>query len=402
MAVYLDHAATSPMPREVLAAYTDALRVVGNPASIHGAGQAARELLETGRDAVAASIGADPAEIVLTGGGTESVNLALKGLFWARNAGRVAGGAGVSRPHIVVPRAEHHATIDAAEWLAAHEGAVLDWVDVDELGRIRLGALDAALAAHPDEVALVTALWANNEVGTVQPVREIAGLAARHDVPLHLDAIAAHGQLPIDVHELGIAALSLAAHKIGGPVGVGALYLARSATVEPLLHGGAQQRARSGTQDAAGAAAFGVAAARAVGGIVGRAARMAALRDRLIDGIRSAVPDAVLRGDPDPAGRLPSNAHLTFPGCDGDALLFLLDVAGFAVSTGSACAAGVTEPSHVLHAMGVPEDVARGALRLTVGDETTEAEVDAFLAALPGAVAQARAAGPASRAPQRF
>ncbi|WP_344201969.1 cysteine desulfurase family protein [Pseudolysinimonas kribbensis] len=397
MAVYLDHAATSPMPPQVLAAYTDALRVVGNPSSIHGPGQAARELLESGRDAVAASIGADPAEIVLTGGGTEAVNLAIKGLYWAR----------AREQRILVPEAEHHATIDSVEWLAAHEGAMLDWIPVDDLGRIRLDALKRALAANPGDVALVTSLWANNEVGTIQPVRELAALAARYDVPVHLDAIAAYGQLPIDVHELGVAALSLAAHKIGGPVGVGALYLARTATVEPLLHGGAQQRARSGTQDAAGAAAFGVAATRAVGGVGSpnlgeRAARMARVRDRLLDGIRSAVPDAVLRGDPDPAGRLPSNAHLTFPGCDGDSLLFLLDVAGFAVSTGSACAAGVSEPSHVLHAMGVPEEVARGALRFTVGDETTEADVDELVAALPDAVARARQAGSASRAPTRF
>lgn len=393
MAVYLDHAATAPMPPEVLAAYVDALGVVGNPASIHGAGQAARDLLETGRDAVAASIGSDPAEIVLTGGGTESVNLAIKGLFWAR----------APRRRIVVPDAEHHATTDAVEWLEAHEGAVLDRIPVDGLGRIRMDALAAALADRPEEIALVTAIWANNEVGTIQPVREIGALAAAAGVPLHLDAIAAYGQLPIDVHAIpGLAALSIAAHKIGGPVGTGALHLARSASVEPLLHGGAQQRARSGTQDAAGAAAFGVAAARATGALATRAARMAGLRDRLIAGIRAVVQDAVLRGDPAPSGRLPSNAHFTFPGCEGDALLFLLDVAGFAVSTGSACTAGVAETSHVLLAMGLPEDEARGSLRLTVGDETTEAEVDALVAALPGAVAQARDAGLASRAPRVF
>ena len=405
MSAYLDHAATSPMPPEVLDAYVDALRVVGNPSSIHGAGQAARELLETGREAVAASIGADPAEIVLTGGGTESVNLALKGLFWARNAGRAAAPGGVSRPRprIVVPEAEHHATIDAAEWLAAHEGAVLDRIPVDGLGRIRLDALASALDAHADEIALVTALWANNEVGTIQPVHEIAALAAGHGVPLHLDAIAAYGQVPIDVRTLdGLAALSVAAHKIGGPVGVGALYLARTATVEPLLHGGAQQRARSGTQDAAGAAAFGVAAVRATTAIAERATRTAQLRDRLLEGIRASVPGAILRGDPDSAGRLPSNAHLTFPGCDGDALLFLLDVAGFAVSTGSACAAGVSEPSHVLAAMGVPQDVGRGALRFTLGDETTADDVDALVAALPAVVAQARSAGLSSQQPRRF
>jgi cysteine desulfurase len=403
MAVYLDHAATSPMPPEVLAAYTEALHVAGNPSSIHGAGQAARELLERGRDAVAASLGADPAEVVLTGGGTEAVNLGIKGLFWARNSRpdeRQHGGR-VSRPprsRIIVPQAEHHATIDSVEWLAAREGAVLDWIEVDQRGRIRLDALESALAVGGDEVALVTALWANNEVGTVQPVAEIVAAAARYGVPVHLDAIAAYGQLPIDFHAAGAAALSVSAHKIGGPVGVGALLVARAATVEPLLHGGNQQRARSGTQDAAGAAAFGVAAERAVRSLAARAARLRGLRDRLIAGVRAVVPDAVLRGDP--VDRLPGNAHLTFPGCEGDSLLFLLDAAGFAVSTGSACQAGVPEPSHVLLAMGLPEDAARGALRFTLGDETTAAEVDALVAALPEVVTRARAAGLSAREPR--
>ncbi|MEO7898265.1 MAG: cysteine desulfurase family protein [Pseudolysinimonas sp.] len=392
--IYLDYAATAPLLPEVLRAYTAALGVVGNPSSIHGAGQAARALLEDGREQIAASLGADAVEVVLTGGGTEAVNLGIKGLFWARNAGRVA--AGVSRPRIIVPMAEHHATIDSVEWLAAHEGAVLDWIEVDELGRIRLDALEAALATGGDQVALVTALWANNEVGTIQPVAEIVAAAGRYGVPVHLDAIAAYGSVPIDFHASGAAALSVSAHKIGGPVGIGALLVARSATVEPLLHGGNQQRARSGTQDAAGAAAFGVAAALAE---ERRDLAPGPLRDRLVHGIRSAVPGATLRGDPDPSGRLPGNAHFTFAGCEGDSLLYLLDVAGFAVSTGSACQAGVPEASHVLLAMGVPEADARGALRFTLGHDTTEAEVDALLAALPAAVEQARTAGLAAREP---
>jgi len=402
MPVYLDHAATSPLRPAVLEAYTAALPLVGNPSSIHGPGQAARELLEQGRDRVAASLGADPVEVVLTGGGTEAVNLGIKGLYWQR-AGRVATEGGVSRPRtrnrIIVPLAEHHATIDSVEWLAAHEGAVLDWIEVDELGRIRLAALEAALAVGGDEVALVTALWANNEVGTIQPVAEIVAVAARYGVPVHLDAIAAYGSVPIDFHAVGAAALSVSAHKIGGPVGVGALLLARSASVEPLLHGGNQQRARSGTQDAAGASAFGVAAELATADLAEHAARLATLRDRLVRGIQSTVPGAVLRGDPDPAGRLPGNAHVTFTGCEGDSLLFLLDVAGFSVSTGSACQAGVPEASHVLLAMGLSEADARGALRFTLGPDTTADEIDALLAVLPGVVEQARAAGLAARQP---
>lgn len=382
--IYLDHAATSPIRPEVLSAYTSALGVVGNPSSIHGAGQAARALLEDGREAIAASLGADAVEVVLTGGGTEAVNLGIKGLFWAR----VSASSTTGR-RIIVPMAEHHATIDAVEWLAAHEGAVVDWIEVDSLGRIRLDALEAALATGGDEVALVTALWANNEVGTLQPVHEIVDSAARFGVPVHLDAIAAYGSVPIDFHAVGAAALSVSAHKIGGPVGVGALLVRRGVQVEPLLHGGNQQAQRSGTQDAAGASAFGVAASLIEPASI-------AVRDRLIAGVL-AIDGAVLRGDP--VDRLPGNAHVTFDGCEGDSLLYLLDVAGFAVSTGSACQAGVPEASHVLLAMGVPEADARGALRFTLGPETTADEVDALLAVLPGVVERARAAGLAAREP---
>ena len=386
MAIYLDYAATAPMPPRVLDAYTSALRLVGNPASIHSQGQQAKRVLEEAREAVAASLGADRVEVTFTGGGTEAVNLGVKGLYWQRNtAGRAADG--LSRPRILAPLAEHHATIEAIEWLAAHEGAVVDWIPVDSLGRVDLAAVDAALAVNNgSDVALVTLLMANNEIGTIQPVAEVAALAAARGVPVHVDAIAAYGHLPIDFHELGVAALSVSAHKIGGPVGLGALLIARSASVTPLVHGGSQQRGRSGTQDAAGASAFGVAA--------GLAQHVdPVLRDRLIAGVRAAVPTAVLRGDPDSAGRLPGNRHFTFPGCEGDSLLFLLDAAGFSVSTGSACQAGVPEASHVLLALGLDEPTARGALRFTLGPDTTAAEVDALIAALPSAVAQARAAG---------
>jgi len=383
MAIYLDYAATAPMPASVREAYVDALALVGNPSSIHSQGQEARRVLEEAREQVAASLGADSVEVTFTGGGTESVNLAIKGLWWSRNApaGRVAGGVGVSRPRIIAPLAEHHATIEALEWLETHEGATIDWIPVDELGRIDLAAVEAALG---DDVALLTLLLANNEIGTIQPVAEVAALAAAHGVPVHVDAIAAYGYLPIDFHALGVAALSVSAHKIGGPVGVGALLIARSAVIEPLVHGGSQQRSRSGTQDAAGAAAFGAAAALGLHD-------PSALRDRLVAGVLATVPTAVLRGDP--RDRLPGNAHFTFPGCEGDSLLFLLDTAGFSVSTGSACQAGVPEASHVLLALGLDEPTARGALRFTIGPGTTEEEVDALIAALPAAVASAERAG---------
>lgn len=371
---YFDYAATMPMPAAVREVYLDALGLVGNPSSIHGHGQAARDLLETSRERIAASLGADAVEVVLTGGGTEAVNLAIKGTFWARTP----------RRRILTTRAEHHATLDSVAWLERHEGAVVDFVDVDADGRLSLASLERALA-DPDDIALVTVLWANNEVGTLQPVDEIVRLAHAAGVPVHLDAIAAYGSVPLDVHELGADLLSVSAHKIGGPVGVGALVVSRTATVEPLLHGGDQQRARSGTQDAAGAAAF----AAAAGLLTPDHTALAALRDRLLDGLL-ALPGVTVRGSR--ADRLPGNVHATFAGTDGDALLYLLDRAGFSVSTGSACQAGVAEVSHVLLAMGVPVDEARGALRFTLGADTTSAAIDALLAVLPGVLEQARAA----------
>ncbi|HEX4443299.1 MAG TPA: cysteine desulfurase family protein [Galbitalea sp.] len=399
MAIYLDHAATTPINSDVLRAYVDAMSVVGNPASIHSQGQNAKRMLEESRELVAASLGANPIEVTFTSGGTESINLAIKGLFWARNsaegrqkalsdASEGPSAAPHGHPRVLIAAGEHHATIDAAEWLGHYEGAIVEEVPIDSVGRIDLAALERMLG---DDVALVSILLANNEVGTIQPVERVIGLAAVHGVPVHVDAVAAYGYIPIDFHAMGAAALSVSAHKIAGPVGVGALLIARSAKVIPLLHGGNQQRSRSGTQDAAGAVAFGVAAKLATSDIAARQAHLGDLRDRLIAGIRSTVPDALLRGDP--VDRLPGNVHFTFPGCEGDSLLFLLDVAGFSVSTGSACQAGVPESSHVLISMGLSPSDARGALRMTLGESTTEADIDALLAALPDAVTRASTAG---------
>jgi cysteine desulfurase len=398
MSVYLDHAATAPMLPAAITAYAEAMAVVGNPASIHSQGQNAKRMLEEAREQVAASVHCDPIEIVFTGSGTESVNLGLKGLYWAR----------APRTRILVPGGEHHATVDTVEWLEQQEGARVQWIPLDAVGRIDLVALDAAIRQNPDDVALVTVLAANNEVGTVQPVEEVAALAAAAGIPVHVDAISAYGHLPIDfaaLHAAGVSALSVSAHKIGGPVGIGALVLSRTATVVPLIHGGGQQRqVRSGTQDVAAAVSFAVAATAMTAELESETGRLRVLRDRVIDGVRALVPSAVLNGDPGSAetgaaGRLPGNAHFSFPGCEGDSLLFLLDVAGVSVSTGSACQAGIPEPSHVLRAMGRSEAEARGALRITLGRTSTEADVDAFLAALPAAHAQAARAGLADHAP---
>ena len=413
--IYLDHAATSPMPPAVRSAYLSALEVVGNPSSIHSAGQRARALVDDARSRIAATLGVDPIELTFTGGGTEAVNLAIKGLYWMRRSGALpAGSAGSAAPaRILVPRTEHHAALDAVEWLAAHEGAELRWLEVDALGALRLDDLADALG-DGSGVALLTMLAANNEVGTLQPVAEAAALAAAVGVPVHVDAIAAYGQVALSPLPHGVSAVSISAHKVGGPVGVGALVLRRGAEVVPLLHGGSQQRGRSGTMDAAGAEAFAVAAELAHAELAERAQRKRMLRARLAEGIRRRVPQAVLRGaagaaavETDPALAaaldalaLPATLHLTVPDAEGDSLLMLLDAAGIAVSTGSACQAGVPEPSHVLLAMGLSEAEARGALRITLGPSTTEADVDALLDALPAAVERAQAAGLAARTPR--
>lgn len=392
---YLDHAATSPMPEPVLEAYTAALRTVGNPASTHAHGQSASESLESARERIASALGCDSAELSLTSGGTESINLALKGMFWARRR----HGAG---PVLLVPEGEHHATIEAAEWLRDTQGADLRWLRIDHQGVLHPEVLASAIErAGASNVALVSFLWANNEVGSVQPVQALALAARSAGVPVHIDAVSALGQVPIDFRASGASALSVSAHKIGGPVGVGALVLGRDASADPLFHGGSQQRARSGTQNVAGAVGF--AAALDWAGLAtpeptletaaDRHAHMGDLRDRLIAGLREVVPDAVLRGAAPGQGRLPGNAHFTFPECQGDSLVFLLDAAGISASVGSACQAGVAEVSHVLLAMGVPEEEAIGSLRFTLGPDSTAAEVDALLAALPDAVARARRAG---------
>lgn len=393
MVVYLDHAATTPMLPGAISAYVDAMGVVGNPASVHSQGQNAKRMLEEARERVAASVGSDPIEVVFTGSGTEAINLAVKGLFWAR----------APRPRILVAEGEHHATLDSVEWLRQHDGAVLEWIPLDALGRIDLDTLAEAIARNPLDVALVTVIAANNEVGTIQPIAEVAALAAAHGIPVHIDAVSAYGHIPLDFAALartGVSAVSVSAHKIGGPVGVGALILGRTATVVPLLHGGGQQRqVRSGTQDVAAAVAFAVAASAFGPGLADENTRLAALRDRVIAGVTHLVPSVIVNGDPQSAGRLAGNAHFSFPGCEGDSLLFLLDVAGISVSTGSACQAGVPEPSHVLRAMGRSELESRGALRITLGHTSTQADVDAFLAALPAAHAQAARAGMADRVP---
>ncbi|NAZ86250.1 cysteine desulfurase family protein [Kineococcus indalonis] len=394
MTAYLDHASTTPLRPEALEAWAAAAALGGNPSSLHSSGRRARAAVEESREALAAAVGARPGEVVWTSGGTEADNLALKGLYWARRD------ADPRRRRVLVGAAEHHAVLDCAQWLAEHEGADVRLLPVDALGRADLDALRAELAEGGDEVALVSLMWANNEVGTVQPVAAAAELARAAGVPVHTDAVQAVGHLPVDFAAAGVDALSLSAHKFGGPVGVGALVLRRGTALVPLQHGGGQELGvRSGTLDAPAARAAAAALTAATAALPVESARTAALRDRLVAGLRAAVDGLVLRGDPvlDAAHRLPGNAHVTVAGCEGDSLLYLLDAAGVECSTGSACQAGVARPSHVLLATGLSEQEAAGALRFSLGWSTTDADVDAALAAVGPAVERARRASTSAR-----
>ncbi|MGW3249006.1 cysteine desulfurase family protein [Streptomyces fungicidicus] len=385
---YLDHAATTPMLPEAVEALTAHLGVTGNASSLHAAGRRARRTVEEARESLAEALGARPSEIVLTSGGTEADNLAVKGLYWSRRD------ADPARTRVLASPVEHHAVLDAVHWLGEHEGATVEYLPVDRHGRVHPEALREAIARNPDDVALATVMWANNEIGTILPIRELAETAAEFGIPLHSDAVQAFGQVPVDFAASGLAAMTVSGHKIGGPYGIGALLLGREHTPVPVLHGGGQERhVRSGTLDVPAVASFAAAGRLAAEQQEWFAREIGRLRDDLVAAVREAVPDAILGGDPAPGGRLPANAHFTFPGCEGDSLLLLLDAQGIECSTGSACTAGVAQPSHVLLATGTDPDLARGTLRFSLGHTSTEADVTALAKAIGPAVRRARAAG---------
>jgi cysteine desulfurase len=383
--VYLDHAATTPMHPAAVEAMTAALGAVGNASSLHTSGRAARRRVEESRELIADTLGARPSEVIFTAGGTESDNLAVKGIYWARRD------AEPRHRRIVTSEVEHHAVLDSVNWLVEHEGAEVTWLPTTADGSVSQAALRDVLQTH-DDIALVSVMWANNEVGTVLPAAELAAVAAEFGVPMHSDAVQAVGQLPVDFTASGLSAMSVAAHKFGGPPAVGALLLRRDVACVPLLHGGGQERdIRSGTPDVAGTVGMATAARIAVDGLDANSARLRALRDRLVEGVLTGIEDVRFNGARD-AQRLPGNAHFTFRGCEGDSLLMLLDANGIECSTGSACTAGVPRPSHVLIAMGADADAARGSLRLSLGHTSVGADVDAVLQVLPGAVDRARRA----------
>ncbi|MEV7725773.1 cysteine desulfurase family protein [Streptomyces sp. NPDC087917] len=383
---YLDHAATTPMLPEAAAAMTAQFAATGNASSLHAAGRRARRTVEEARESLADALGARPSEVVFTAGGTEADNLAVKGLYWARHD------ADPARTRILTSPVEHHAVLDAVHWLGDHEGATVEYLPVDRYGRVHPEAFRTAVERDPGNVALATVMWANNEIGTVLPVRELAAVAREFGIPMHSDAVQAFGQLDVRFGDSGLSAMTVSGHKVGGPYGIGALLLGRDQSPVPVLHGGGQERhVRSGTLDVPAIAAFAVAAVLAAERREKFAAEVGALRDELIGAVLAAVPDAVLGGDPD--DRLPANAHFAFPGCEGDSLLLLLDAQGIECSTGSACTAGVAQPSHVLLATGTDPQLARGTLRFSLGHTSTTSDVAAVAAAIGPAVSRARTAG---------
>jgi cysteine desulfurase len=385
---YLDHAATTPMVAAAIEMMTAELVRVGNASSLHTSGRAARRVLEESRERVAAMLGARPAEVVFTSGGTEADNLALKGAYGVRARSD-------RRSRVVVSAIEHHAVLDPARWLASATDAELVEVGVSTTGVV---ALDALAAAVDGRTAVVSVMWANNEIGTVQPVAEIAEIAHRSGAWAHSDAVQAVGHLGVDFADGGLDLMTVTAHKLGGPVGVGALVARREIVLEPVQHGGGQERdVRSGTVDVSAVAGFAAALSVAVSTQAAERERLEGLRADLVAAVRAAAPDAVVHGPAEAADRLPGVLNVELPGCSSDALLLLLDAAGIDCSTGSACTAGVAGPSHVLLALGRTESQARSALRFSLGHTSTTADVDAVARALPEVLARARAAGGGAR-----
>ncbi|HEY6935330.1 MAG TPA: cysteine desulfurase family protein [Marmoricola sp.] len=395
MSVYLDHAANTPMHPGAAAAMTAQLGRVGNASSLHASGRDARRVVEESRETIARALGCRPGEVVFTSGGTEADNLAVKGLYWSRHA------EDPRRRRVISTAIEHHAVLDPLHWLAREEDAEVVLVAVDRTGRLDLEAFRAAVELDPAAVALVTVMWANNEVGTVQPLADVVEIAHAHGIPVHTDAVQAVGQLPVDFAASDVDAMTVTGHKLGGPYGVGALVVRREVQLAALLHGGGQERdVRSGTLDTPAIAGFAAACEEAVKLRTELADRLAGLADELAAGVLEAVPDAVRNGDPEagPDHRLPGIVHLTFPGCEGDSLLMLLDARGIECSTGSACNAGVPQASHVLLAMGSDEELARASLRFSLGHTSTAADVAAVVEAIGPVVERARAAGLTSQA----
>ncbi len=387
MAIYFDHAATTPMVDEAIAALNEQITHLGNPSSLHTAGRATRKDLEEARESLAKIIGCVPSEIIFTGSGTEANNCAIKGIFWKRRE------EDLQRKVIIVSSIEHHAILDPAQWLQEHDGAEIIYVPVNNHGVVDLDFIKKTLAERQAEIALISVMHSNNEVGSLQPISKIVEMAKEYLIPVHTDAVQSFGKVPFSFASLGVTAATLSAHKIGGPLGIGALVLKRGLDITPILHGGGQERdIRSGTLNAPAIVSFAAAADRAIKTLVERATSISALRQKLIDTVQSFIPDARVNGVNGGSDHLPGIANITFPGTESDALLLLLDAEGIASSTGSACSAGVAQPSHVLIAMGLSERDARSSLRFSLGSTNTVGDIQYLGSVITSVVERSRAA----------
>lgn len=379
--LYFDNAATTPVREEVLQEILPYFReYYGNASSVYAIAKESKKALEKARAQVAAAINAQPEEIYFTAGGSESDNTALRG---------VAEAYASKGNHIITTKIEHHAILHTAEYLEKH-GAEVTYLNVDEYGKISLEELEKAIRP---ETVLISVMFANNEIGTIQPIKEIGEIARKHGILFHTDAVQAVGHVPIDVEKMHIDLLSMSGHKLGAPKGIGALYIRKGVKVEPLIFGGAQEKKqRAGTENIPGIVGIGKAAELAVAEMEATTAKLVALRDKLIKGILENIPYSRLNGHP--TDRLPGNCNISFSYIEGESLLLLLDALGIAASSGSACTSGSLDPSHVLMAIGLPHETAHGSLRLTMDRDNTEEEVDFILEKLPGIVQRLRDMSP--------
>jgi cysteine desulfurase len=379
--IYMDHSATTYVRREVVEAMAPYhTENFGNPSSIYRIARTSRNAVDTARAQVAAALGAEPDEIYFTSGGSESDNWAIKGVAFAN---RKKGG------HIITTRIEHHAVLHTCEYLEK-QGFTVTYLPVDQYGLVDPAGLEKAIT---DQTILISIMYANNEIGTIEPIAELGAIAKKHNIPFHTDAVQAIGNVPVEVKAQNIDLLSLSAHKFYGPKGVGALYIRKGTKIDNLIHGGGQERRRrAGTENIAGIAGLGKAIALATADIESHNTRIRALRDRLMQGILAKVPHARLNGHPEK--RLPGNINISFEFIEGESILLWLDDEGICASTGSACTSGSLEPSHVLMATGLPVEISHGSLRLTLGDVNTDADVDFVLEVLPKVVSRLREMSP--------
>jgi cysteine desulfurase len=379
--IYLDHAATTPMVQPAIDALTAQILKTGNASSLHSTGRSVRKELEEARELIAKAAGCAAIDVIFTGTGTEADNLAIKGLYWL--------GAKAGKKVIITSTFEHHAVMDPIKWLQEHEGATVIEIPVDKSGSLNLAALQEAVTQHGEKVSFISIMHSNNEIGTVQPIDQVVKIAG--DIPVHTDAVQSFGKIEFNFNQLGLAAATISAHKVGGPLGVAALILKKGVSIEPVLHGGGQERdVRSGTFNAPGIIAFAAAAGNAMAHMKARDVKIRHLKNLLITKVLAAVPDAWVNGQSE--NSLPGVANITFPGTDNEGLLLLLDMAGIACSTGSACSAGVHRPSHVLMAIGLTEEETTSSLRFSLGESNTEEEIEKLASVIASVVEKSKSA----------